>query len=121
MSEQTMLLIVNMIGLVLTGVGLAVTGTWQLGRMSNQLSSAIAKAREEIDDDLKVFERNIGEALSAIRQKVNDVELDAYKTFVRRESFYEVINQFKDAVEARMDKFEGKLDKIIIGHRIDTD
>lgn len=124
MSDQAIMIAVQLAALILTAIGLAITGTWQLANMREQLTKAILEHRLELDDDiarhrvtfdgeLALFRKEFGDTFSALRQKINDVELDSYKTFVRRESFYEVINGFRSAVDARMDKIEAKLDKVI--------
>lgn len=119
MGDQVTPIIITLGGLILNGVGLAVMGTWQLGRVRDDLSNIVFRHRQEIDAGFILFRKEFGETFQALRQKINDVELEAYKVFIRRESFYEVINSFRQTIDTRMDKLEAKLDKMISEKRID--
>jgi hypothetical protein len=82
---------------IATGLGLIVAGTWRLGK-------EMEKSLEPIRDQL-----------SLLQKKLFEVELDVHKTFVRHDSFYELMNRFQDAVTARIDKIESKIDRMIEG------
>lgn len=123
MSEQEIYIGVQLVGLLLTGGGLAFTGTWQLARMEGRLAEKAQERQSELTDELIALRTEVseaianhrielGETVAAIRQKINEVELESFKTFVRRDSFHEMMNSFKSEVTARIDKFELKLDRL---------
>jgi hypothetical protein len=83
-------------------------------------------------EDLTIRETKIhGDAMGALRQKISDVELEAIKIFVRRDSFMEIIERMSSEIKAhraemiaafnanraefaaRSDRLEIKLDKIL--------
>ena len=53
----------------------------------DQLHKEINKMREQTDADIDNMARSFGESVSAIREKIAVVELEAYKVFMRRDSF----------------------------------
>jgi len=75
----------------------------------DQLHKEINKMREQTDADIDNMARSFGESVSAIREKIAVVELEAYKVFMRRDSFQELTK----AIEARMDRYEDKLDRFM--------
>lgn len=81
-------------------------GTYALG---NSREAIFKEIRDGLSAETKLF----GETIAAVRQRINDVELEGFKTFVRRESFYEITRQMKESADARFDKLESKLDRIL--------
>ncbi len=109
MMERSSDLWIQLGGLAITTLALAVTGTWQLGKMRDDLSTEIATQRKEIDKDLDEHKVQTGETVAAIRQKVTDnelaaarTELEMYKTFVRRDTFSEAIGRLERSVDAKL-------------------
>jgi hypothetical protein len=122
---------VTLASIFLAALGIVAAGIWQLTRSEGKLHQAIndmaqaaAVQREQlrrelvslVDSDRRAF----AESVAAIRQKVNDVELQAFKTFVRRDSFHEIMNRvsaenaaFKETLKERLDRQEQKLDRLI--------
>lgn len=124
MSEQAILIVINLCGLFLTAAGLIWHASWRLGTLASELQARLSEHRKGIDDDLSALrteigkdfvaqQRALGETIAALREKINNVELEAYKVFVRRESFHELIKQTQDATNARFDKIEAKIDRLI--------
>lgn len=75
--------------------------------------------RDEIKAEIAAERRDVGEGLSALRQKINDVELEAAKVYVRRESWHQAMNQLQEtfgksdqAAEQRMLRIEEKIDRL---------
>lgn len=92
-------------GLALNIVIVIVGGMWALG---NSRQAIFNEMRESRTADQRIF----GETILALRQKINDVELEGYKTFVRRDSFHEMMKQMQETNNARFDKIDGKLDRL---------
>lgn len=96
-------------------------------RHLREMDDRIRKARDvleqrfrEIDQAISVNRSIFGEGIASVRQKANDVELLSFKTFVRRDSFMEIIQKYeataksyRDEIAARMERFEAKLDTIL--------
>lgn len=100
---------IQIAALGITAIGLAVTGTWQLGKMRDDMAAEITRQRKEVDIDLEAHKSQTGEAVAAIRQKVTDNELAAarnelemYKTFVRRDTFSEAIGRLERSMSAQL-------------------
>lgn len=106
-------------------------------RNSRSLREAITSNREMFINELSnmrkdqierenSLQRNVGESLFAVRQKITDVEIWSRDTFVRQQDFSTIIasinvslNNLGEKVDERIDKLEGKLDKIIINTKHD--
>ncbi len=102
---------------------LVVGGTLKFASIENSLqksfTAALTAHRREIDIEVEQVRRDVGETVSAIRQKITEIELYTRDNFVRRESFYEVTKGLADAVktigdklENRMERLDGKLDRL---------
>lgn len=105
-------------------VVLAIGGTWALARQGRGIEQAIYRSRQETDGeidklryDLRTehddFLRRFGDSLSAIRQKVNDVELWARDEFVRRDDFYRILDGINKSITALGDKIDARVDKLV--------
>jgi hypothetical protein len=80
------------------------------------MTTEIHELREAIDS----HERNVGETITGIRSKINEVELYVRDTYVRRDSWHQAMNQMQErwaagekAAEDRSFRLEGKVDRII--------
>ena len=82
-----------------------VAGVWKVGVIRTDVVSSIAnharedakefqRLREELDDT----GRSLGETVMAIRQHVNDVELAAAQNYIRREGFYQTMQQMQESI-----------------------
>jgi len=107
-------------GLVLHALGVTGGCIWQLGKAEGRIMTEIGRHRLEINAAIENERRDISETVAAVRQKINDVELEAFKTFVRRDSFHEFLRQisvrndaFERDVKERLDRQEKKLDRLI--------
>ena len=98
-------------------------GTWLLSRgrddLAREFSGLLREQRQEINQELINLRHELGETLTAVRQGIVDlskeigrVELDSHKTFVRRESFYEVMNRQNDLMSDRLKEVEKKVEDL---------
>ena len=92
-------LIFTAVGLVVNLIVLAVGGTRAIGRLETSLRETIEKSRKEIDERLDAQSRDFGETISALRQKIHEVELWARDTFMRRDGFYKVQEQLSAEIK----------------------
>jgi hypothetical protein len=114
-------------GLALQGGGILVAVTMFLSRMEKRLSDKIATERREIDEahseavsiihrqhstSLETIRREFGEVVSALRQKVHEIETWSRDHFVRRDSFEHVIGEIKDMIAGQGEKIDKRLERI---------
>lgn len=108
--------------LVLSFVVSAISGTWILGKSRAKLTEKIDEVRLElerkIDQETDIAVHDFGETVSAIRAKINEMELWNRDTFVTKATFNLVAAQnrdfwqrFEDKLDRRLDRIELKLDK----------
>lgn len=79
--------------------------------------TAFDAARKERTEQIEASTRLSGEAMSAIRQKIIDVELWSRDNYVLRTDFRNVVEGFTKS----MDRINDKLDRIAEGMRDDRD
>jgi len=114
---------INVLVLIAGFIAVSVRTTWLVGEIKADIVKSIhdhgqediaefAKIRQEIDDTARAF----GETAAALRQKVVDVELNAEKTYVRRDGYWKAHEQLLQAMaemrkEIREDfkNLEGKI------------
>jgi hypothetical protein len=111
-----------------------IAGTWVLARsreslgkeLSNQLKDQardfldqIKEQRKKVDQDLTGLRKELSETFAAMRQSMENlgkdtgrIELESYKNFVRRDSFYEVLKGQNELVSEQIKKLSDKVDKL---------
>jgi hypothetical protein len=96
-----------------------VGGAIGLGRVEGRLLVAMERHRREFESDVDQLRREIGETIHGVRQKMVDMELWNRDTFLRRESFFEIMKGLNvnmenlgNKLEARLLRMENKLDGI---------
>lgn len=108
---------------------LSIWGTWKITKaqadIKADITAAITNHKKEVAESLEVHQRLIGEALSAIRQKINDVELWGRDHYVGKEDFTKALDQLNasirridDSLGARLIRMEAKLDTAARGPTI---
>jgi len=82
------------------------------------LQKAIGEAKDEIDARVERESRVYGEIASALRQKIQDMELYVRDNFVRKDTFSPLMSKLEndirgvgDRIEARMIRMEAKIDE----------
>jgi len=78
----------------------SVRATWKAASMKADIIQAITDHATEdaaefaaIRDEIDATTRAFGETIQSIRQKVNDVELDVSKTYLRKEGYWKAHEQ----------------------------
>lgn len=104
--------IVSVCGL-LFNILVAIVGlTWGVAKIRDAVRAEIEEHREKFDTQIDALRQNTGEMGAALRQKINDVELYARDTFMRRDSFQLVQAELKEQVKALGDKIENRLERM---------
>lgn len=109
-----------LLGLLVQAIVLVSSFTWKLASVKEALSADIIEHRDELREAIDAERRAIQESLLAIRQKINDVELEAAKHYVRRESWHTAMNQLQESasksdqvIAARITTLEQKIDRMV--------
>lgn len=110
---------------VVSGSFTVLGAAWWFGRNSvtladlHELRDLAIAHRDELKEELASERRDVGEGLLALREKINLVELEAAKVYVRRESWHQAMNQLQEtfgksdqAAEQRMLRLEEKIDRL---------
>lgn len=107
-------------GLAVHGMGVIGAGIWQLSKVKTDMMEELVRHRMDVHKVLDEDRRAIAESITAVRQKINDVENEGLRTFVRRDSFHEIMSRvsaenasFKQVIEARFDRQDAKIDRLI--------
>jgi hypothetical protein len=113
--------IVTIASFILTAGGMLVAVTWRLSQTEIALREAINASRDDIEDKQDRITREFGETVTAIRQKVHEIETWARDEFVRKGSFETVVSRMEKGIESLGEKIERRLDKMAeriekIGH-----
>lgn len=109
--------IIGAVTIVVNILVLSIGGTWKLSELKASLVKEIHESKEEVEAGHAKYVREVGESLSALREKVREVELYCRDTFMRRDSFYEVnranteaLKALGEKIEARLERMEAKID-----------
>jgi hypothetical protein len=109
----------GIVGFVFQAVVLSVSLTWKVSLVAQELKRDCDQKADFIREATQAEFRIVNEALLAIRQKVNDVELESAKVYVRRDSWHQAITALQSqltaeakALSERQLRFEQKLDTI---------
>lgn len=122
--------ILQIVGYAGAGLVTVVTTTWAIATklIDKRISDATAvlreervasfeAARKERTDEIDASTRLAGEAMSAIREKVTQVELWGRDNYVLRSDFRSAVDGFTKS----MDRINDKLDRIAEGMKGDRD
>lgn len=109
--------IAGLVGALGGAAGGIFAGGWRLGRVVEGLKLAFKKdiddSKEEIEEKLEQARTGFDETLKGLRQKINDVELDAERRFLQKDEF----NDFRQEYRQDMQRIFDKLDSIPVGRR----
>jgi hypothetical protein len=117
------------IAVIVSAAALAVTillqvwgGSWKLsGKLSDMetgLRKAIKESRDEIEERQDRATHDFGETISAIREKVREVELYVRDKYIEKNDFIIQMQRHNELIQlnfqniaARLDRMEKKMDK----------
>lgn len=124
----------EVIGLFIQTIVLAVSGTWLLSRALDKINNAIAFGRKEVDHSIATVENDLRDRLEevdrgrrqeseslarvlthtvdAIRERLHLLEIHIRENYVRRESFYKVSDEIKELVVDRFKTLDEKLERL---------
>lgn len=109
--------------MVVSGLVAVVNGIWTLGQSRRETDDKIAEKDKSLTEDLTGLERRfktdidqsirfVGESLTAIRQKITEIELWNRDHFIDRNTFQLEIANLRRSIERLEEKLEKRLDRI---------
>lgn len=117
---QWLTILLGVVTLVINSFVLVAVLTWKLSTVKQELSDDIIKHRDTLKDEMQTERRVVGESMSALRQKINDVELYGANNYVRRDAWDQAMTQLQSQLssadkvaEQRILRLEAKMDRII--------
>lgn len=109
-------LAVAIAALVLQGVAIIIAGVWKLGSVRDELKDVINAHRLEvekkIDNETDQVRREVGETISALKEKVTQIELYVRDTYVSKNSFNTVLERILSELKNVSEKFENRCMKL---------
>ncbi len=99
-------------GLILNIIVALVGLTWGIGKVRDTIRKEIEDHREKFDNELHQLRLNTGEVATALRQKITEVELFNRDTFMRRDSFYEVMKGYGADMRSQFEKIDQRLERM---------
>lgn len=105
------------VGAFALNIIVAVVGlTWGISRVRDTTQSAIRdeieSAKQRFDADIDNLGRSFGETVTAIREKIREVELFGRDTYMRRESFYKTMEMLSVDMKAQFARLDSRLDRM---------
>lgn len=88
-------------GFLLNLLVMVIGGVWQLSRLELALREAINQSRKDVDEQLDIRDRRLGESMLALRQQNTDLGFYVRDNFIR-----------KDELQTQLKSLSDKLDKI---------
>lgn len=97
---------------------------WKTAKAFADRDQKAVEVAEDLHEEMDRRERMIGETMTAVRQKINEVELATERNFVRRVEFSDSVAMLRGELQnlaARMDRkldaIDEKIDEIPRGQR----
>lgn len=121
MNAQNLTIYLAIVAFILGLLAHAIKLTWRISQMELDIREDVDANVDNIQRDVRKLEaetveahrREVGETVSAIRQKIHDVETWNRDTFVRKETFEQVIGRIEKSLDKLGDRFEEKMDRLI--------
>ena len=126
-ADGGLLTLVGYVGtIIVTALVTAATGAWKArgiqASLDKRIDDEVANLRSETLQRQDEGMRQIGEGLSALRQKATDMELWNRDNFVRRNEFQNAVDGFTRSIDSLRADIKGeyarlndKLDRVIQG------
>lgn len=87
-------------------IGTIIAGVRAFAKLEANLRSAINEASKEVDERIERQAREFGEVVSAMRQKIQEVELYGRDHYVSKETFTMLVAELKMGIERLGDRME---------------
>lgn len=97
---------------VVSTVSLIIAGTWQLGKMRDELRDTMLDQKEDIEKQIMLMRQQVGETIAAIREKTNQIELYIRDNYVRKETFDNISQSILTEIRAMTANFDSRMLRI---------
>ncbi len=105
-------------GLALNVLVAVVGLTWGIAKIRDAVRAEIEAYRNRFDGELGELDRSFGKNLLDQRDKIREIELYVRDTYLRRDSFQEVIRAMQGDLRSSFDKIDQRLERM--EKKIDT-
>lgn len=93
-------LVIAVIGLLAGALGGLLAGVWRVaqieGRLKLHIQRSISECEKRFEDKVERATEAFGETVKALRQKINDVELETVKGFVAKGDFDDFRAEYRE-------------------------
>lgn len=107
-----------LVALIATLLVMTAGGVWKLSRVESALRKDITDSKQEIEEKQGKHSREFGETIAALRQHINNFQLEVANNYVRRDGFNKIrdelvhdISRLGDELKSRLERMETKLDE----------
>lgn len=98
--------------LMVTTISIIVAGVWKLTTVRDELKDAITGNRLELekkmDDEMEEIRRQFGETITALREKLTQIELYIRDNYVSKNSFNTVLDRILVEMKSISEKVESR-------------
>lgn len=112
MSDLT----VSIASLIVSTIAIIIAGVWKLGSVRDELKDVINANRQELekklDEETDTVRHEFGETISALREKLTQVELYIRDNYVSKNSFNTVLERILAELKSVSDRFENRFIKL---------
>lgn len=102
--------VIGLVGMVAGGAGGIFGGGWRLGRIEGRLKlsfqASISACEQKFEDKMDLATVAFDETLKGLRQKINDVELETERGFVKKEGFDEFRKEYREDMRLVFEKLD---------------
>lgn len=109
-------LLVGIAAFVLQAIIVTATVVWQLGKVRDELKDEINTSRKELEKEADAkfdqVQRQFGETIMALREKVVQIELYIRDTYVSKNSFNTILDRILVELKAQGEKFENRCTRL---------
>jgi len=104
--------IAAILGVLFGAAGGIFAGGWRLGRIEGRLKlnfqEAITVSEKRIEDKVDEARVSFDETLKGLRQKINDVELNAERRFLPKDDFYDFRDEYREDMRDLKQLIQGR-------------
>ena len=104
--------IIAVCSLAFNMIAAVVALTWGLGRVRDAVRDEIDENRDHTEASIDNLGRSFGESLTAIREKIREVELFGRDTYMRRDSFYKTMEMLSTDMKAQFTRLDTRLERM---------
>lgn len=110
MNFEWMHVAIGLVSAIFGGGAGLVAGVWRVAHIEQKVRDdfkfCIDETKREIEDKVEALVGQFHDTFSALRQKINDVELGMEKNFVSKDGFNEFRREYREDMASLMKKID---------------